>query len=566
MSANRLAELRSLLFHFLDGTQLIMQPDEVMETNKSQHYTLLLVVQGACSLYVDDKLIPALERNCYLLAPEQGWYMANYSEDEIVAYVLSFNIFNVATESRYTKPLWSNLFEFVIFPYEKGLKIMTQLVDEKEDKKADAGAEAAREEYGWLKRQQLFLELVSMLLEQSADPIGAGNSSYGGNPYIAYIEQNYMEPLSIKQLAQQAGMSVASYGMMIKQLTGVTPLEYVNEVRIKHAKRLLLATNEPLREIARKTGFADEYYFIRRFRQLTGIAPRHYSRLMEGGKMIVDDGGHKLAIPVQPQKIVYYGELLGDLWSLGVQPVGSNRYGMDSSWLAEDVDLGSYVEDIGIPFQVGRVRALEPDLIILSSMDEQLYSQASQIAPTIAYDSYMPLERRLPRLAGWLDRQAQGQAIIESCQAELKLVQHQLRQFVQQGETASVFIYHRGRQLFVMGGMGLSELLYSTTCWQPTSEISGIIDNNGAYKLIDEQQLAEYAGDYVFIPLPSNATSRQATMKLLKSETWRKLAAVQQGRAYVVDEAKWNVDDAYSRIRQLQHLAAMIQGQNSEKL
>lgn len=61
-------------------------------------------------------------------------------------------------------------------------------------------------------------------------------------------------------------------------MTGLTPLDYVNKIRIDRAKHLLVTTNDRLYEIGQHVGFNNEYYFSRRFRQEVGVSPGHYRR------------------------------------------------------------------------------------------------------------------------------------------------------------------------------------------------------------------------------------------------------------------------------------------------
>lgn len=82
-----------------------------------------------------------------------------------------------------------------------------------------------------------------------------------------------MDPdLTVKQLAHMAQLSTWRFTPIFQELTGKKPLHYVTDLRINRAKELLLRRNEPLRSIAQEVGYTDEYYFSRRFRQITGMS------------------------------------------------------------------------------------------------------------------------------------------------------------------------------------------------------------------------------------------------------------------------------------------------------
>jgi ABC-type Fe3+-hydroxamate transport system substrate-binding protein len=552
--------LRSLLFHMLEARQWMLSEDQVTEERSRSFYTLILVASGDCSLYADDGLIPALEQSCFILPPRQRWYISNYSGEEVLLYEITFKMIDADSESVFREPLRPIHYNWRLFPYSRGLKLTRQLTAE-EGQEPDSGAESgfsANPGMDWLNRRLVFQTLIGMLLEHNSEHITSGGALPSAERSIAFIEEHYMLPLSIKHLAEQAGMPQSQYVSMIKQLTGSAPLDFLNQLRIKHAKTLLVTTGDPLREIAKKVGFEDEYYFSRRFRQSTGIAPRQYAQSMRGSKKIIDDAGHEVRIPLSPRRIVYFGEVLGDLLALGVRPVGSNLYELGTSWLSEEDGGLEGIEDIGIPFRLSKARALEPDLIILSNMDERIYGEISAIAPTIVYNSYDSLLPRLRRLGEWLGKGEEADSFMDRYSLLLEDARLAWKQGMSNGEKASVFICHRGRKWFVMGRLGLSELLHNVDGTSLTDGIRALIAAGDAYLMIDRQDIAKHAGDILFIPMPENSSSRETTEQMLRSDLWLSIPAVRRGLAFVVEESRWNLYDAISRIRQLEHLQSLI--------
>ena len=551
--------LRSLVFHMLEARRSIIPEDCVTEESGSPAYTLLLVAEGDCSLYAGDTLITALERSCYMMPPGQRWYVSNYSGRPVLLYVIAFKIMNAHTERVCLDPLRPSRDQWRLFPYARAVKLAEQLTSHEDGHPAEAtGRDAERGMQGF-NRQMLFLELVGMLLQHNSATSAASGTLSSAEQSVAFMEEHYRLPLSVKHLAEQAGVQPGPYTSMIRQLTGFAPLEYLNQIRIKHAKMLLLTGSDPLREIARRVGFEDEYYFSRRFRKMTGIAPRQYAEAMRGSKLVTDDAGHEVRIPRCPRRILYFGEALGDLLELGVRPVGSNLYELNASWLAEETNGLSGIEDIGIPFRLGQARKLEPDLIILSNMDERIYRDIVAIAPTLVYNSFDPLLQRLPRLGQWLDKEQEAERFIARYAWRLEQARELWRQRMRVGERVSVFICHRGHKWFMMGRLGLSELLHSVDEQALIEPIREMIAAGEAYRMIDRQDIARYAGDYIILPLPMNASSREATKQLLRSDLWRSLPAVRAGRALVVEESKWHLGDAISRIRQLEQWHTLIE-------
>ena len=90
---------------------------------------------------------------------------------------------------------------------------------------------------------------------------------------LNFIETNYNEELTTKQLADMCCLSLYHFSHLFKSLTGKTTSEYVNSIRIKKAEQLLLNTDMLISEIAISTGFSDTNYFCRLFRKYKNQSP-----------------------------------------------------------------------------------------------------------------------------------------------------------------------------------------------------------------------------------------------------------------------------------------------------
>ena len=87
------------------------------------------------------------------------------------------------------------------------------------------------------------------------------------------IENDLAEDLSLKILANAAGLSEYHFLRMFKQSTGYTPHQYVINQRIERAKELLQKTDMSVTEIAYLLGFSTPAHFTHHFRRKTGVTP-----------------------------------------------------------------------------------------------------------------------------------------------------------------------------------------------------------------------------------------------------------------------------------------------------
>lgn len=90
-----------------------------------------------------------------------------------------------------------------------------------------------------------------------------------------YIEQNYHTKIKLEDLAIMAKQSKYSFIRQFKKNVGITPFEYINLQRIKHAK-VYLRGGASLVEAALSTGFYDQSHFSHYFKNYVGLSPREY--------------------------------------------------------------------------------------------------------------------------------------------------------------------------------------------------------------------------------------------------------------------------------------------------
>lgn len=90
------------------------------------------------------------------------------------------------------------------------------------------------------------------------------------------IEHRYAEPLRIGDLAASAFLSIGRFTELFRAEVGCSPREFLGQVRIQAAKRLLRETDLPVANVAAHTGFGDPGYFTRFFRQQVGVSPSEF--------------------------------------------------------------------------------------------------------------------------------------------------------------------------------------------------------------------------------------------------------------------------------------------------
>lgn len=93
---------------------------------------------------------------------------------------------------------------------------------------------------------------------------------------VAYIEQNYDKKIALTEISEMLGISSGYFCGIFSQKMGMSFLDYVNWVKVKHAKQLLEEHRYMMYEIAEILGFENAYYFSRVFKKVAGMTPTEY--------------------------------------------------------------------------------------------------------------------------------------------------------------------------------------------------------------------------------------------------------------------------------------------------
>ena len=100
-----------------------------------------------------------------------------------------------------------------------------------------------------------------------------------------YIRQHYRENLTRNNLAEVVHITPNYLSKRFHTETGMSLREYINQLRIEDAKRLLLSTNITISEIASEVGFDNISYFSTVFRKLCGVSPIEWSSRKKTGEV-----------------------------------------------------------------------------------------------------------------------------------------------------------------------------------------------------------------------------------------------------------------------------------------
>lgn len=96
-----------------------------------------------------------------------------------------------------------------------------------------------------------------------------------------YIDRHYTEHITLQLLAEEFHGSQYHLQRVYKNAQGFTPTEYLQKVRIEHAKTLLKESYDSVEDVGHQVGLHNTSYFITLFKKLVGTTPKQFKKTVE---------------------------------------------------------------------------------------------------------------------------------------------------------------------------------------------------------------------------------------------------------------------------------------------
>jgi AraC family transcriptional regulator len=107
------------------------------------------------------------------------------------------------------------------------------------------------------------------------------------NRAIEHLHSHLDDKVTVEALAAVAHLSASHFSRLFRQETGKAPMEYVTSLRLERAKKLLLAADSSISEIALACGFGSPSYLSASFQKRYKMTPREFQKAGRTEKMVV---------------------------------------------------------------------------------------------------------------------------------------------------------------------------------------------------------------------------------------------------------------------------------------
>ncbi|TQS75101.1 helix-turn-helix domain-containing protein [Ornithinibacillus gellani] len=239
-------------------------------TKHTHHFTeLFYIVNGKGSFLLTEHEIPVKENDLVIINPNVEHTERSNAQDslEYIALGIEGISFSLPEEKGEAK--------IGLFTYQGDRKdilfFLKKLLDE---------VQLRPKNYEAVCRN--IIDILLIKLHREKDFVVENKKSHRMNQSVAlvkhYINQNFRDNITLDQLAQIGNINKYYLSHCFKEDLGISPIGYLNEVRIREAKNLLETTDYTIAEIATFNGFSSQSFFSQAFKRETGETPSVYRR------------------------------------------------------------------------------------------------------------------------------------------------------------------------------------------------------------------------------------------------------------------------------------------------
>jgi AraC-like DNA-binding protein len=120
---------------------------------------------------------------------------------------------------------------------------------------------------------------IARITEREAAPHVPDSRVFGQiSKALRYVDRHYAEPVRIGDLAEACSISETHFRRLFYEYIHMTPVEYLNMVRVLHACEILRSSNDTIAGVAVRCGFSTVSTLDRNFRQVLGVTPGQWKR------------------------------------------------------------------------------------------------------------------------------------------------------------------------------------------------------------------------------------------------------------------------------------------------
>ena len=123
---------------------------------------------------------------------------------------------------------------------------------------------------------------ISFINNEAYTPVDDNSKTDRLSAVFKHVKENYQQDISLTNIAKLANLTPPSFCRLFKVRTKKHFVEYLNEVRVSNACKLLMETDKGISAIAYECGYKTVSNFNKLFKKITGVTPKEYKKNTEG--------------------------------------------------------------------------------------------------------------------------------------------------------------------------------------------------------------------------------------------------------------------------------------------
>ncbi|MEF3306216.1 AraC family transcriptional regulator [Paenibacillus sp. GYB003] len=380
-----------------------------------------------------------------------------------------------------------------------------------------------------LRAQSAFLELLYWLM-RSVRPDSQADSRTALERTKAYMDDHYNESITIEQLARMADISPKYYVDLFKKTYGKSAIDYLTEVRVARAKKLMVASGARLRDIAQQVGYNDEFYFSRKFKKEVGVSPTVY----------IKSRRRKIA--------AYTSSALGQLLALNIVPYAAPLH---PKWTA--YYYKTYRDDIPVHLSAYRynrdmesnrkaLAAAGPDTIVCcDELPPGEKARLERIAPVLAVPyRENGWREQLLLIAEALEATQEAEKRLQSYERKVAAARELLRRELGGERVAAVSLFKQ--TFYISPTRGIRDMLYRDLKLNAAPESAA----DRIHVAVTVDGLAELDADRIMLNICQEPETLAHWERLRQSAAWLGLRAVRGNAVCPIPSDPWREYSAYA--------------------
>ena len=239
-----------------------------------KYFAIEYIASGSCELELNGKIYEISSGCCFVYGPNTPHKITSVGESPLKKYFVDFDGADALVRMKEFNLVEGSM--FYIGEQRWVQDIFDQFVE---------SGELPRSESTTLVEQLLKLLFVRLSIDQQKPGIMQSFSNETFTHCWRYIHDNYLETNTIVEVANACSINKVYVARLFKRFAKETPFKLLTRLKIKHAARIIITQNLPVKQVGALVGYDDPYHFSRVFKRVMGVSPKNYAYIIKRGSL-----------------------------------------------------------------------------------------------------------------------------------------------------------------------------------------------------------------------------------------------------------------------------------------